>query len=424
MEYVEPGTFTKVSGRDFGFSDIASGCGITRYEGNMSEAYVAPGDLVPWNYRWMKIDSAWAWASGRGVTVGLVDTGLDHHQTELNDRFATGWSAGRTYEKRATNVATTVVPWQDDCGHGTKMASVVGAPRNGRGTLGVAWGANLFSVRVDNDVILTNVEATRLGIRLAAQNARIVSMAFGTWAYYTSIAQEIEYWYFNSDRIMFAAAGTYPCFDWFKQVSFPGTLSTVLTVAAFDETGSLACNSGRGFEVDFAAYTNQPVHGLYYTASYYHGLSGSSGATAVMAGLAALYLERHPSASRDQVQSALIAAATPTGARHPYFGYGIPNAVCLMGALCSAWVEGPNLIQSSGTYTWTVRHSGGSGSFTYRWDNGATTSSISRSVSVTPGMAEYMFTLSATVRDTQSGRQFTIQVPVVVRDPYGCPTCL
>lgn len=423
VEYVEPGTFTRVAGREAQFSDLASGCGINGYSGNMSEWYVAPYDLVPWNYRLMKVDSAWAWASGRGVTVGLVDTGLDQNQVELNERFAQGWSAGRTIEKRATNLANSVAPWQDDCGHGTKMASVIAAPRNGYGTLGVAWGANLFTVRVDNDVILSNVEATRLGIRLAAQNARIVTMAFGTWAYYTSIAQELEYWYFNSDRILLAAAGTYPCIDWVKTVSFPGTLPTVFTVAAFDETGSLACNSGRGPDVEFAAYTNQPVHGLYYQNYVYNGLSGSSGATAVIAGLTALYLERNPTASRDRVLSVLIAAASPTGARHPYYGYGIPNAVCLMGQLCSAWIEGTNLIQSSGTYTWTIRHSGGSGPFTYQWDNGSTGNTISRHVVVTPGMAEYMFTVTATVRDTQSGRSFTVPVPVVVRDPYGCPTC-
>lgn len=425
VEYVEPGFFTPVNGRNFSFAELASGCGTGGYAGPRDEYYVAPYDLVPWNYRRMKIDSAWAWASGRGVTVGLVDTGVDSDQPQFNEYFATGWSSGRTFEKFATDRSTDTRIWHDDCGHGTRMASVVGAPRNGGGTLGVAWGANLVAVRVDNDVILNQVAATREGIRLAATKARIVTLAFGTWAHYSSIAQELEYWYFNTDRIMLAAAGTYPCFDWLKPVSFPGTLQTVWTVAAFDETGGLACNSGRGHDVDFAAFTNQPVHGLWRDAPTYTytGISGSSGATAVMAGLAALYLERNPGASRDRVQAALIAAASPTGWRSPYYGYGVPDAVCLMGVLCAAWVEGPTLIQASGNYTWTIRHSGGSGPFTYQWDTGSKSNSISRYVSVYPGMSEYLLTLTATVRDAQSGRTFTMQVPVVVRDPYGCPTC-
>ncbi len=303
------------------------------------------------------------------------------------------------------------------------MASAIAAPRNGRGTLGVAWGADLFAVRVDNDVLLTEVEATRMGIRLAAQNSRIITLAFGTWAYYSSISSELEYWYFNSDRVFFAAAGTYPCLDWFKAVSFPGTLETVLTVAAIDASGALACNSGRGYDVDFTAYAPQPVHGSYQLGNQLAGLGGSSGATAVLAGLAALYVSLHPDASRTRVMTALISAASPTGGRSPIHGFGAPNALCLVGMLCAAWIEGPNLIQSSGTYQWTLKHTGGSGSFTYQWNDGSTSTSTSRHVIVSPGMSEYMFTVTATVRDTQTGRMFTIDVPVVVRDPYQCPTC-
>lgn len=426
VEYVEPGTFTGVSGRrGLAWNDLDWGCSTNGYAGPPINNYLPPGDVVPWNYSLMRIDSAWAFgATGRGITVGLVDTGVDDGQVELNERFSTSWSAGRTFTKEATKPRKGVKnSWDDTCGHGTRMASVVASPRNGYGMLGVAWGANLYAVRVDDDVVLTEVEATRLGIRRAAEQSQVVAMAFGTWAYYTSIAQEIDYWYFNSDRVMFAAAGTYPCWDPVKVVSFPGTLSTVLTVAALDEMGGIACNSGRGYEVDFAAYTNQPAEGLGHLGPGLVGLAGSSGATAVIAGMSALYLESNPLATRSQVMTALIAAASPAGYRSPVTGFGAPNGLCLVGQMCAAWIEGPTLIQSSGTYSWSARQMGSKGTVTYTWDTGATTQDISRSVTVTPGMAEYTFSVTVTIRDTRNGRTYTVSKPVVVRDPYGCPTC-
>lgn len=424
VEYVEPGAFADVNGRrTLGWNDIEFGCSVSGYAGPYN-SYISPGDLLPWNYRVMRIDSAWAKSSGRGVTVGIVDTGLDEKQAELNGYFASGMSAGRTFTKDATkpNLGAGNV-WHDTCGHGTRMASVIGAPRNGFGTLGVAWGADLYTVRVDDDVILTEVDATRLGIRRAAQRTRIVAMAFGTYSYYTAIDQELQYWYFNSDRLIFAAAGTTNCADPWHYVTFPGTLETVITVTAFDETGSIACNSSRGWPVDFAAVSNQPAHGLNIISPDLAGLHGSSGATAVMAGLAAIYLGMVPTATRTQVLGALIYAASPTGGKSPLWGWGVPNALCLVAEMCTAWIEGPNLIEQSGTYVWTARQAASDSPIGYQWASGETTQTVTRDVVVYPGMAEQVMHLSATVRDTRNGRTRTDYRPVLIRSPSGCPLC-
>ncbi|HEX9563538.1 MAG TPA: S8/S53 family peptidase [Gemmatimonadaceae bacterium] len=424
VEYVEPGAFSAdPSRRGLDWLD-GSGCSTHLYDGPWNNTQVTPGDVLPWNYRRMWIDSAWAYSTGRGITVGLVDTGIDQGVKELNENFSSGWSAGRYFVKEATKPHLGASAfWHDTCGHGTRMASVVGAPRNGWGIMGVAYGADLYAVRVDDDVVLTEVEATRLGIRRAATFARIVTLAFGTPFSYSSISQELSYWYYNSDRVIFAAAGTSPCWEPIKSVTFPGNLSTVITVTAFDGTGSIACNAHRGYEVDFAAYTDQPAQGLDLFGRELAGLSGSSGATAVLAGVTALYVSRNPTATRSQVLSKLIAAASPTGGRSPIWGFGIPNVMCLMGEMCTAWIEGPTLIQTSGLYTWRAYQSGSPGPIAYQWSSGETTQSITRYVSVWPGMQEYLFTLNVTVRDTRNGRTRIDAKPVVVRDPYDCPTC-
>jgi subtilisin family serine protease len=424
LEYVEPGAFPPAAtGRGLDWND-GSGCSAHFYDGPWDNSLLWPGDLLPWNYRRMWIDSAWAWSTGRGVRVGLVDTGIDEGVRELNEYFTTGLSAGRSFIKEATRpYVGNAAPWHDTCGHGTRMASVVGAPRNGGYIMGVAYGADLYAVRVDDDVILSEVEATRYGIRRAATYAQIVTLAFGTPFHYSSIAQELDYWYWNSDRLIFAAAGTSPCWEPVKSVTFPGYLLTVITVTAFDYSGSIACNAHRGPEVDFAAYTDQPASGLSYLEPNLAGLAGSSGATAVMAGVTALYLSRNPAASRSQVLSALTVAASPTGGRSPIWGFGVPNVMCLMGEMCAMWIEGPSLIQTSGTYTWRAYQAGSPGPVAYLWNSGETTQTITRYVSVTPGTQEYTFTVGVTARDTRNGRQRFDAKSVTVRDPYGCPTC-
>lgn len=425
VEYVEPAAFVDPhSRRTLGWASLAWGCNKEQYMGPRANTYIWPGDLLPWNYRVMNIDSAWIYSNGRGVTIGIVDTGVDENVGELNAFFDSFMSGGRVFDKTATNAAYDASnPWHDNCGHGTRIASVIGAPRNGYGIVGVAWGANLYAVRVDDDVVLTEVEATRLGIRAAASRARIVAMAFGTYAHYSSIAQEISHWYYNSDRLLLAAAGTTNCIDPFHYVTFPGTLETVTTVTGFQYGGGLACNVSHGWQVDFAAYTNQPAQGLHGMGTTLTGIDGSSGATAVIAGMAALYLSLNPSASRSQILTALAYAASPTGFKSPQWGYGAPDGLCLVSAMCTAWIEGPNLIQESGTYTWTVRQAASPGPFEYRWSSGETTQTITRDVVVYPGMLEYAFDLNVLVSDTRSGRTRTDRKTVVVRYPYNCPTC-
>lgn len=424
VEYVEPGAFSDANvPRGLRWNGIEFGCSVSGY-GGPANTYISPGDLLPWNYRVMQIDSAWNYSSGAGATISIVDTGVDEQVPELNALFASGMSSGRIFTKTATKPHFgSLYPWHDTCGHGTRMASVIGAPRNGLGILGVAWRSNLHMVRVDNDVILTEVEATRLGIRNAATVSRIVAMAFGTYAYYSSIAQELEYWYFYSNRSIFVAAGTTSCWDPAHWVTFPGTLETVTTVTAFDQTGSIACNSSRGWQVDFAAVTNQPAQGHHNLGSTLAGLHGSSGATAVIAGLAGLYLSRNPTADRGSLMSALIVAASPAGGRSPLWGFGVPNAMCLMKEMCYSWIDGPNLIQQTGTYTWKAQQRASPGPIAYQWSTGQTSQTISRNIVVYPGMPEYAFTVNVTIRDTRNGKTRNVSKLVVVRDPYQCPTC-
>jgi hypothetical protein len=63
----------------------------------------------------------------------------------------------------------------DACGHGTRMAGVIAAPDDGRGVMGVAWGANLVNVRHANGVANVSSSDARAAVRPPATRARASS---------------------------------------------------------------------------------------------------------------------------------------------------------------------------------------------------------------------------------------------------------
>ena len=78
--------------------------------------------------------------NGSGVTVAVVDTGILLSHTEFTERLATGTCFG--------TCAGLAAQGNDDNGHGTHVAGIIGAAANGVGATGVAPGARLMPVKV------------------------------------------------------------------------------------------------------------------------------------------------------------------------------------------------------------------------------------------------------------------------------------
>jgi subtilisin family serine protease len=416
VDYVEPLAVSVPGG-----VTLESGCNLGTYDGPSPLVPALPtGDIVPWNYTRMKIDSAWARQTGQGVTVGLVDTGIDVY----NPEFGVGSSVnapGRTIEFHEAYDGPGPVG-HDLCGHGTRMASVIAAPADGRSIVGAAWRANVVSAKVDDDVLMFNAGRVREAIRIAASRARIVTIAYGIASYYwQSIADELAYWY-QQDRIIFAAAGTSPCWVPYKEVVFPAYLPSVYAVTALTQSGAIDCQAHRGPAVAFAAFVPQQASGLTSGAAV-QSLGGSSAASAIVAGIAALALQRNPSATRTQLIGTLIRSASTTGALSSQVGWGTPDALCVSGGLCQTWIDGPSLVESSGYYRFTARFADPSTAPMISWSTGEASQIVDRWIHVRYG-ADSLIAVSVTVTDPTDGRQRTATKYVVVRDPYSaCPTC-
>src|SRR3990172_6667186 len=78
-------------------------------------------------------------ARGKGIIVGVIDTGIDLNNREFKGRLVTGYNA--------------VSPWKtpaDDNGHGTHVAGIIGAAADGSMTVGIAPDVSLMPVKVLN----------------------------------------------------------------------------------------------------------------------------------------------------------------------------------------------------------------------------------------------------------------------------------
>lgn len=429
VAYVEPSRFVLSSPNRLAM-DGDFGCNPGQPPSFPPNSLLPDGDIVPWAYSYMQIPEAWEYAQGQGVWIGLTDTGIDQYTYELTTGFASGLSSGRNvfldYSVGGTFQHPLPPWWHDVCIHGTRMAGTIAAPRNGANIVGVAWKANLHSVRIHDNTALEDVSAARLGIRNAAETSRIVAMAWGIpYFQYQSIIDEISFWYYNHDRLFIAAAGTSACWNPDRgTVVFPANQNSIVTaVTRVDHNGVVGCEAHYGVDVDFAAYGDHLSTGA---SNGTIGLSGSSNAVAIISGIAALMWSQNPSMSRQMLLSSLIIAASPTGAMPSnQYGWGIPNALCAVRHMCTAWIEGASLVEQSGTYTFqAMQQAAPQGSAGFVWSNGATTQAIQRTYTITPGMAPYLDVFSVTVTDPQDGRQRTVSKSVYVRDPYpGCPTC-
>lgn len=377
VAYVEPAT---VAG--YGMMHSDPGCAEPSYGGAQHLTAWDVTDLIPFQYMSMGIYDAWRIASGDEITVGLVDTGIYSSSEQMNTSMEAGYSAIRWHDYTHTVNYTTGMIGNSGCSHGHRMAAAIAAPRDGVGPIGVAWGANLVSVRHNDDIAVFDVEQAADAIDIAALYGRIIVIAWGSPDYwFNSIEDAIEFHHYTRDRLFVAAAGTYPGLNYLLRGNtiFPAEMDEVVAVtAASYPSGYLSSDGAHGPAVDIGAFVGQVTAGK---ESNLATISGSSNASAAAAGIAALIWSRYPQMSRDQVRDRLYYSTIS----NPYqtspvkngdLGYGIPNAFRAVGGMWHLSISGPSCVdgrEGSMQLTAIVR---GDGPFTYSWSNGETGSSI------------------------------------------------
>ena len=273
-----------------------------------------------WHLEKINARTAWDYSTGSGITIAILDTGVDGTHPDLVSKMVPGWNF---YDYNSNT--------SDVLGHGTAVAGVAAAAaNNGVGVAGVAPNARIMPIRITDSAGRARWSHAAQGLIWAAdQGARVANISFqGMAASYTM--QTVVGYFRSKGGVVIAAAGNSGAVD------DTAVTDAMIIVSATDNQDNRTSWSSYGNFVDLTA----PGLDIYSTAmgGGYRSWSGTSMSSSIVAGAAALVLARRPALSPAQVESALLGSAKDLGVAGfgIGYGYGLVNAAAAVLAATTA----------------------------------------------------------------------------------------
>jgi type VII secretion-associated serine protease mycosin len=276
------------------------------------------------------VPAAWQQSQGSGVTVGVLDTGVDGTVPDL---------AGVVTQGPDYTTGADPAGYQPPHLHATCMASIIAGhgdgPSDSEGMIGVAPEAKILSVRVildDSEPGLSRFEndsrwenSVSEGIDYAVNHGvKVINMSLGgdpVPSERTAIAYAI-----SRGVVVVASAGNsgtsgggYTAYD------YPAAFTGVISVAAVNSSGARASFSDKNASVVVAA---PGVNQVCAVPGQYYLVYGTSPAAAFVSGVVALIRSKYPRLSPSLVEQALVTSTTerPAGGYNTNVGFGVVNA--------------------------------------------------------------------------------------------------
>jgi type VII secretion-associated serine protease mycosin len=265
-----------------------------------------------WQLDYLRVAEAHAFNTGEGVTVAVIDTGVDGQHPDL----AASLVAGVDLTPEGLGDGRT-----DADGHGTAEAGLIAG--NGR-VLGIAPGAKIQSVRVAVGGFAsgTRSEGINWAIDHGAKVLCVASAERDNPALRDAVRRAIQ-----ADLVVVAGVGNAPTST---SVGFPAAYPGVIAAAAIDRNGNHADISVSGPQTVLSAPGVQVMSTDRLDAGNGYSIwTGTSEATAIIAGGAALVRSKYPNLSATEVIHRLTATADDKGppGRDNDYGYGVVNLV-------------------------------------------------------------------------------------------------
>ncbi|MEU1754724.1 type VII secretion-associated serine protease mycosin [Micromonospora matsumotoense] len=268
--------------------------------------------------------TAWRTSTGRGVTVAVIDSGVDGAHPDLAGQVLPGVDL----------VSPAGGDEPDPVGHGTTVASLIaGRGDDRRGVVGLAPDARILPVRVlDDENRYDDAMIVAKGVRWAVDNgARVINLSLGGSGDSPALAAALDY-AFARDVVVVACTGNVATSTTSK-VWYPAREPGVIAVAGLERDSE---NLWSGSITGHATTLTAPATGLVGARppSNYWGVQGTSFAAPLVSATAALVRARYPEMSAGDVVNRLLSTAKdigPTG-RDDRFGYGLVDPVAALTA--------------------------------------------------------------------------------------------
>lgn len=255
---------------------------------------------------------AWTLSTGAGVTVAVVDTGIEATHPDLQGRLLPGY-----------DFLNGDADPRDDHGHGTRMTGIIAAARdNGEGVVGISPDAMILPVKALDAQGYGPYSAVANGIIYAVdQGARVVNLSLAG-AGESSVLQAAVDYAVARDVVLVAATGNHGT----NLPFYPAAATGAVAVAAVDDSDSHPTFSNSGAWVSFAAPGVDVVTttlGGAYTSS-----TGTSPAAAFGSGVFALLFAANPEMTRAEAIARVENGSVDLGLTgwDPYFGWGRTDA--------------------------------------------------------------------------------------------------
>lgn len=274
---------------------------------------IIPNDALFEKYQWniRDIQALKGWNLSKGsedVIIAVLDTGVQLDHPDLVDKLITGY-----------NVEDSTSNANDDFGHGTHVAGIIGATvNNEEGVAGVSWYNKLMPVKVLNSSGSGSTYSVAQGIIWATDNgAKVINMSLGNYASADFLHEAIKYAY-ERDVVLIAASGN----DNTARPGYPAAYPEVFAVGATTNTHERAAFSNYGDYIDVVAPGDAIAST--YIGGQYAALSGTSMASPHVAALAGLIRSINPSLTNVQVMEIMRQSASDLGdsGKDNFFGYG------------------------------------------------------------------------------------------------------
>nr|WP_275522227.1 type VII secretion-associated serine protease mycosin [Streptomyces oceani] len=255
----------------------------------------------------MQAEEMWKTSQGEGITIAVIDTGVDPTLPDLQGQVLKG-----------KDFSTHPGDAQDDYrGHGTRMAALIaatGAAGPDRGSYGLAPESKILPLRVKNSAKYRNeAEAQRnfgkdIGpvIRHAADSpAKIINISMGSGEGSRELRSAISYALAKGKMIIAATGNTG---DGGNTVNYPAGTPGVIGVSAVDKDARSTDESQAGKQVDLAA-PGENILSACRIGSEVCTSDGTSNASALASASAALIWAEHPDWTANQVTRVLVNTA-------------------------------------------------------------------------------------------------------------------